>query len=289
VSDPVWLVTGAGGQLGRSLRAVAPSLGVRAVALDRAALDVCDAGAIDRALAELRPDVVLNAAAYTQVDHAEQDAREAWRVNGEAPGRLAALCRGRALLIHVSTEYVFAGDRPEPLDEEAPTGPLSCYGRTKLAGERAVRAAAGEHLIVRTQWLFGPGANFVRTMLRLAREGPLRVVEDQIGRPTWTIELAGAILRAERLGLRGTLHLACEGVASWYDFACAIVEGGARLGLCPEVQVTPVGTVAFPRPAPRPRMAVLGLERARAAGIRLPHWRHALERYLSAEKEAVDA
>jgi dTDP-4-dehydrorhamnose reductase len=289
VSGPRWLVTGAGGQLGRSLLAVAERARIEAFGMDRAALDLCDEPAVRDALDRIRPDVVINAAAYTKVDEAESARAHAFLVNAATPGRLAELCRGRALLVHLSTEYVFAGDGTVPLAEDSPTAPLGAYGESKLEGERAVRAARGEHLIVRTQWLFGPGPNFVRTMLRLAREGPLRVVEDQIGRPTWTIPLAEAILRAERAGLRGTLHLACEGVASWYDFACAIVAGGAQRGLCPEVEITPVSTEAFPRPARRPRMAVLGLDRARASGIRLPHWREALERYLSIEKEHADA
>ncbi len=289
MSGARWLVTGASGQLGRSLISVAAREGVSVIPRGHAELDVGDAEAVARALVEHRPDVVLNAAAYTQVDRAEGDAEAAFRVNAHAPGLLARLCRGRAVLVHVSTEYVFPGDAPIPLDEAAPTGPLSVYGASKLRGEQAVREADGEHLIVRSQWLFGQGSNFVRTMLRLAQDGPLRVVEDQIGRPTATDALARGILHAERAGLRGTLHLACEGVVSWFDFACAIVEGGARSGLCPPVEVVPVSTEAFPRPARRPRLAALGLERARSAGIRLPHWRAALECYLSAEKERTHA
>lgn len=282
-----WLVTGAGGQLGRSLLAIAPAQGIDALGLAREQLDITDAGAIAEAIARTEPEVVLNAAAYTLVDRCEEQVEAARSVNAHAPRLLAEACRGRALLVHVSTEYVFAGDASRPIPEDAAPRPLSEYGRSKLAGENAVRESGGEHLIARTQWVFGPGPNFVRTILRAAGSGQkLRVVEDQIGRPTWSAALAEGLVAAVRGGLRGTLHLACEGVCSWYDFAREIVAEGAARGLVEAVPVEPIASEEMPRPAVRPAYAVLALDRARAAGIRLPHWRDALVAYLDAEAES---
>ncbi len=282
-----WLVTGAGGQLGRSLLEIAEVQGIEAVGLTRAELDISDADAIRAAIDREQPDVVLNAAAFTKVDACEQERELALRVNGEAPGLLAHACRGRALLVHVSTEYVFAGGTSLPIPEDGETDPRSVYGRSKLAGETAVCESGCEHLIVRTQWVFGPGANFVRTILRAAADGQkLRVVEDQVGRPTGSRALAEGLVAAVRGELRGTLHLACEGVCSWYDFAREIVREGAARGLARPVAVDPIATEEMPRPAPRPAYAVLALDRARAGGIRMPHWREALVAYLDAEMEA---
>jgi len=290
VAAPRWLVTGAGGQLGRAALALAPELGVTAVALTRAELDVADASAVKRALDELRPDVVLNCAAFTAVDRCENEPALAERGNAEAPGVLARACRGQALLVHLSTDYVFDGSASRPIPEDAPVGPLSVYGRSKLAGEENVRAAGGQHLIVRTQWVFGAGANFVRTILRAAANGaPLRVVEDQLGRPTWTHSLARGIFAAVSANARGVLHLTNEGIASFFELAREVCAEGARRGLCPKVEVTPIPTSEMPRPATRPAYGVLGLARARALGIRAPHWRDALVQYLDAEREGRDA
>jgi dTDP-4-dehydrorhamnose reductase len=184
----------------------------------------------------------------------------------------------------VSTDYVFAGDAVRPIPEDAPIAPRTVYGETKAAGERAVRESGCDHLIVRPQWLYGDGRNFVRTILSAAAKGePLRVVEDQLGRPTATTPLAAAILGAVSVGCRGTLHLACEGVTSWYDFARAIVLEGARRGLTKQVEVEPCSSAASSRPAPRPAYSVLALERARAEGLRMPHWTDALTVYLDEE------
>ncbi len=281
---PVCLVSGAGGQLGRSLAVQAARAGWRMHSLDRQALDVADPRAVARALDELRPDWWINAAALTAVDLCEERQDDARRINAEAPRILAEACKGRALLVHVSTDYVFGGEACRPIPEDAPADPRCVYGVTKWAGEEAIRAVGGEHLIARTQWLFGPGPNFVRTILAHAAKGqPLRVVEDQLGRPTGTAELAAGLLQAAGAGVRGTLHLACEGIASWYDFARAIVEQGARRGWNPPVAVEPVATEAFPRPARRPAYGALGLGRARAQGLSLAHWQHALEAYLDEE------
>ena len=285
-----WLVTGAGGQLGRSLLRVAPEFGIEAIGRSDTELDVVDADAVARTFEELRPDVVLNCAAFTQVDWCEDHVDEAMRVNGTGPRVLARACANHALLVHISTEYVFAGETHRPIDESAKPAPRSAYGRSKLAGEEAVREVDGEYLIVRTQWLFGPGPNFVRTIRSAAARGQtLHVVEDQVGRPTWSGALARALLQAEALAARGMLHLACEGVASWYDLALAAVSEGTQRGLNPSVEVRPVATSEVPRPAMRPPYAVLGLERARQLGIEMSHWRKALSAYLTAEAEGRDA
>lgn len=285
-----WLVTGANGQLGRSILALAKGAGVEAIGSPHEELDIADPAGIERALRELRPEVVLNAAGFTQVDACESQREEAWRVNAQAPGALARACADRALLIHISTDYVFAGRGGEPIPEDAPTEPLSEYGRSKLAGEEAVQGAGGEHLIVRTQWLFGPGPNFVRTILaRAERGGELRVVTDEVGRPTWAGSLASALLDVARKPLRGTLHLANCGVASRHEFACEIVREGARRGLVPELRVARIKRADLGRPAARPEHAVLDLERASRAGVELPHWREALALYLDAEEEGRDA
>jgi dTDP-4-dehydrorhamnose reductase len=174
-----WLVTGAGGQLGRAVLALASAHGIRAQGATRAELDVADRDAVKSALEIARPDVVLNCAAFTAVDRCESEPEAAESANARAPAVLAAACVGGPLLVQVSTDYVFDGAGCTPIPEDAPTAPLCVYGQTKLAGERGVAAAGGEHLIVRTQWVFGAGPNFVRTILRAAAQGnALRVVED---------------------------------------------------------------------------------------------------------------
>jgi dTDP-4-dehydrorhamnose reductase len=290
MAAPRWLVTGAGGQLGRAALALAPEHGLTAVGLRHAELDVADAGAVKRVLDELRPDVLLNCAAFTAVDRCESEPDHAERANAFAPGVLAEACRGQCLLVHLSTDYVFDGTACQPIPEEAPRRPLSAYGRSKSRGEDAVRAAGGEHLIVRTQWVFGAGGNFVRTILRAAARGaPLRVVEDQLGRPTWTHSLAHGIFAAVAAGARGVLHLTNEGIASFFELAREATTEGARRGLCPKVEVVPIPTAEMPRPALRPAYGVLGLARARALGITPPHWRDAVAQYLDAERGGSDA
>lgn len=287
-APPRWLVTGASGQLGRSLCAVAPSVGVEPIPFARADLDVTNADAIARAIDHVQPDVVLNCAAFTDVDACEQDPERSMRINGDAPGMVAKACQGGALLVHMSTDYVFPGDGTTPIDEDAPTGPISAYGKGKLRGEEAIRQSGCEHLIVRTQWLFGQGRNFVRTIGSAAARGlPLRVVDDQRGRPTWTDPLANGLIRAVAAGARGLLHLAAAGEATWYVFACAIVEEGVRRGMYAPVEVQPVPTSEFPRPAHRPPYGVLGLARSESLGVILPHWRESLVDYLDREHGAT--
>ncbi|MEW5864655.1 MAG: dTDP-4-dehydrorhamnose reductase [Pseudomonadota bacterium] len=272
------LLTGAGGQLGRELARRLPALG-ELVATDRAALDLSDPDAIRRTVRAARPQVIVNAAAYTAVDRAEAEPEAAHAVNATAPAVLAEEARRLgALLVHYSTDYVFDGEKRAPYVEDDPPNPLNVYGRTKLAGEQALRASGARHLILRTSWVYAPhGRNFLLAIARRARAGePLRVVDDQTGVPTSAAFLAEASVRilaaAERA--EGLYHLAPAGSTTWCGFARAIV---ARLGL--EVAVTPISTAEYPAAARRPAYSVLDSSRARAA-FDLPamDWREVFER-----------
>lgn len=270
-----WLVTGAGGQLGADLVEVLTEAGADVVGLARDRLDVTDPSAVEAAVRGV--DVVVNAAAYTDVDGAESDEATARRVNADAPAHIAAACaRERARLVHVSTDYVFGGDGREPYDEDDPPAPRNAYGRSKLAGERAVLAALPSAYVVRTAWVYGAtGRNFVKTMARLAGErDTLAVVDDQRGSPTWSRDLAvGLVALAERAPDPGVYHCTNAGVTTWCGLARAVFE---ELGLDP-ARVRPTSSEAFPRPAARPAWSVLGDRRWRAAGLSpLRPWREAL-------------
>ena len=273
------LVTGAAGMLGTEV--VAACDGHEVVALARADLDITDAAAVRAAVRDSRPDAVINCAAWTDVDGAESAEDAATAINGDGAGHLAAAAaEAGAHVVHVSTDYVFPGDATEPYREDSPTGPRSAYGRSKLAGERAVAAAAPHaHAIVRTAWLFGPhGANFVDTMLRLAREhSELKVVDDQLGCPTYAGHLASALVQVAEARLPGVLHVAGGGSCTWYELARATF---ARAGV--EVTVHPCTTAEFPRPAPRPAYSVLGSTR-RDAPV-LPPWQDGLAAHLTARE-----
>ncbi|HZB51502.1 MAG TPA: dTDP-4-dehydrorhamnose reductase [Mycobacteriales bacterium] len=275
-----FLVTGAGGQLGADLLLVlAGTPGADAVGLTRAELDVADPAAVEKAVVEVRPDVVLNAAAYTAVDAAELDEATAAAVNAEGPANLARVCalHGGAL-VHVSTDYVFAGDATSPYEVDAPTGPRSAYGRTKLAGERAARELLPERSwVVRTAWVYGAtGGNFVKTMVRLAGERQtLDVVDDQRGSPTWSRDLAAALvaLAGSPTAMPGTYHATNAGDTTWFGLARAVF---AEIGADPD-RVRPTTTAAYPRPAPRPAYSVLSDASWRAAGLpALRPWDEAL-------------
>jgi dTDP-4-dehydrorhamnose reductase len=259
------VVTGAAGMLGQDVVSAADD-GV--VALSRADLDVTDAGAAREALDGA--DVVINCAAWTDVDGAEEHAQEALAVNREGARNVAAAARR---VVYVSTDYVFDGTKRAPYVESDPTGPLQSYGRSKLAGEQATAEANPRHFIVRSSWLFGAGSgNFVETMLRLGRErDELRVVDDQVGCPTFTGHLAEAIVALARTEHYGIHHLAGAGACSWYQFAREIFD---RSGV--ECQVEPCTTDEYPLPARRPAWSVLGSERGRS----LPPWQEGLDAYL---------
>ena len=276
------LLTGSAGQLGRELVRSLACLG-EVVACDRRALDLGDADALRSVLRATKPSVVVNAAGYTAVDRAESEPAAAAAVNGLAPGILAEEAkRCGALLVHYSTDYVFDGAKGAPYTEDDAPAPLSAYGRSKLAGERAIAAVAGRHLILRTGWVFGlHGANFIKTILRLARErDELRVVADQRGAPTWTRHLADAtaLLLARRDAAEGLFHVAAAGEATWHGYAEAIVATAAAAGLIERApHVLPIATADYPLPARRPADSRLDCRRlARDCGIALPDWRTGL-------------
>lgn len=276
------LIVGANGQLGRALQATAPA-NVEIHAHDVDTLDITDAGAIAACLSDLRPDVVINAAAYTAVDKAEGEEPVARAVNATAVGLLADGARQvGARFVHVSTDFVFDGEAGIPYAPDATPHPLGVYGRTKLEGERL---AGPDALIVRTAWVYAPtGGNFVRTMLRLMAERPdVRVVADQIGTPTYAPGLAAALWALAGKGVTGIHHYTDSGAASWYDFAVAIQEEALAIELLAKaVPVIPIATADFPTPARRPHYSVLDKSSTIAAlGGAAPHWRSNLRLMLS--------
>ncbi|MBC7270931.1 MAG: dTDP-4-dehydrorhamnose reductase [Streptomyces sp.] len=280
-----WLVTGAGGMLGRDTVAALVRRDAEVTGLDRTALDITSPDAVERAFAEHRPDIVVNCAAYTAVDDAETDEARALLVNGEGPRLLARACAATgARLLHVSTDYVFDGDtRTTPYPEDHPPAPRTAYGRTKLAGEEAVRAELPEHsAVVRTAWLYGVhGRSFVRTMIELeARRDTVDVVDDQRGQPTWSADVAEHLADlGPRIGpdVSGVLHATGSGEATWYELAREVFRG---LGADP-VRVRPTSSSAYPRPAPRPAYSVLAHGRWKDVGLPGPRaWRAALDEAL---------
>ncbi|MFD7406135.1 dTDP-4-dehydrorhamnose reductase [Streptomyces sp. NPDC059866] len=280
-----WLVTGAGGMLGQDVVDTLRGRGADVVALDRAALDVTRPDAVEAAFAGHRPDLVVNCAAYTAVDDAETDEERARCVNADGPRLLARACAASgARLLHVSTDYVFSGTaRTSPYPEDLPPAPRTAYGRTKLAGERAVLAELPlTGAVVRTAWLYGVhGRSFVRTMLGLqARRDTVDVVDDQRGQPTWSADVAARIADlGPRLGpaLHGVFHATNSGEATWYDLAREVF---GAIGADP-ARVRPTSSAAFPRPAPRPAYSALAHGRWREAGLPPPRdWRAALHEAL---------
>ena len=283
------LVIGRDGQLARSLaeRAVdRPDLDL--VTSSRAEADLSSSGSVAARIAEVRPDLVVNAAAYTAVDLAEDEPALAFRINGEGAGETAAAARDMgAPIIQLSTDYVFDGRASDPYRENAPVNPLSVYGRSKLVGEEAVRAANPDHLILRTAWVYSPfGRNFVKTMVAAASQRDvLTVVGDQQGCPTSALDLADSILavagrlaRGDRTGLGKTYHLAGSGSASWVELASEAMAQCRRLGLS-AAEVTPIRTVDWPTRATRPAYAVLDCTSIeRDLGVRLPAWRDSVAR-----------
>jgi dTDP-4-dehydrorhamnose reductase len=285
------LVAGAAGQLARVWAAAAPR-GWEVASLTRADLDIGDAAAVDAVVAALRPDLILNAAAYTAVDRAESEPGQAFRINGDGAGHLARAATAHgARLIHVSTDFVFDGRAGSPYRPESPTAPLGVYGASKLAGEVAVAIAAPDALIVRTAWVYGArGANFLNTMLRLMASRPeLGVVADQIGTPTSTASLAAALWALFEADAKGIWHFTDAGAASWYDFAQAIAEEAVAAGLLSAAPVVkPITTADYPTPAPRPAYSVLDKSATYALlGRPAPHWRVSLRSELSLLKACV--
>ena len=290
------LLLGANGQVGQELlRALAP-LG-QVVATTRSgvlpngkACEVADFNQPDSLallLQRIRPEVVVNAAAYTAVDRAEEDQEAAWRANADSPGVLARWCaQEKVPLVHYSTDYVFDGQGQRPYREDDVTAPLGVYGASKLAGEEAIRAAGGRHLILRTAWVYAShGQNFLRTMLRVGAEREeLKVVADQVGTPTPAALIADVTAQAIRhpAALSGTWHLTANGETSWHGFAAAIFAGAQARGLIARApKVLPITTAEYPTKAKRPAYSRLDTARLQAdLGIVLPDWREGLARVM---------
>lgn len=274
-----WLITGAYGQLGRALAAGCASRGLSCEGRDLDTLDICDADAVDEWILGARPQVVVNCAAHTAVDDCEGQPELAMRVNGTAVGHLAAACnQAGARLVQVSTDYVFSGRGGHPYREDDPPAPGGAYGRSKLRGEE-LAARAERHLIVRTAWLYGHGGrHFVGAIRRQIDDGArtLRVVADQHGSPTFCDDLAQAIVDLVEGGAAGVVHAVNAGGTSWHGFAEEIVR---LVGA--EVEVVPVATSEYPRPAPRPAYSVLDTSRLERLLQRpMPPWQDGLRRYL---------
>ncbi len=274
------LVTGAGGMLAHAVVPALTAAGHAVTACTRAELDVTDLGALRRRVAEARPDWVCHLAGYTNVDGCESEPERAFRVNGlGARNAAVAAAEAGAAVLAVSSDYVFAGDDPTPRRKHDHVDPQSVYGRSKLAGEEGVYRANARHTIVRTAWLYGQGGrNFVDTIReRALAGGPLRVVDDQRGAPTWTVDLAGALVGLMERRAFGTFHAVNEGECTWHEFAEEICrQSGAR------VAVARVSSAELARPARRPAYSVLHTDwLAHVLGGRLPHWRDALTRYLA--------
>ena len=292
-----WLVTGAAGQLGHDLTALLNAEGDACTGCTRAGLDITDTAAVANAIAKARPDVVVNCAAWTAVDAAEDHEEEALAINGQGAARLAAACAAAGVtLVHVSTDYVFDGHASAPYAEDAATEPRSAYGRTKLAGEQAVLATLPDSAyVVRTAWLYGAhGRNFVHTMLRLARNGTSPgVVDDQRGQPTWTHDVATRIHALVGAGAPpGIYHATSSGETTWYGLADEIFglyrdsvaeDDDAERTVAPR----PITTAEYPVPAPRPAYSVLGHDAWHKAGLEpIGDWRDALHRAFPSILEA---
>lgn len=286
------LLTGANGQLGWELQRSRPER-VELHAYGADTLDITNAHAVRSIITDIEPNWIINAAAYTAVDKAENDVATAYAVNADGPRQLAEAARAvGARMVHISTDFVFDGEQGRPYRPNDTPHPLGVYGASKLAGETAVRETLGEHsLIVRTAWLYSlHGHNFVKTMLRLMREREqLGVVADQIGSPTWASGLAGAIWKAIAYNLNGIHHWTDAGVASWYDFACAILDEARALGMLErDTIICPIRTEDYPTPARRPSYSVLDKTSCwQALNIDTPtHWRDQLRAMLTELKNA---
>lgn len=278
------LIAGWQGQLARALVEAAPGAhDIEALAIGRPALDLCEPASITRAMTDFRPDVIINTAAFTAVDKAESEPDAAFALNRDGARMLAEAANRRgSAIIHVSTDYVFDGSKPTPYVEEDPTGPLNVYGRSKLAGEAAVRAANPRHAIIRTSWVHSSsGTNFVRTMLRAAGDRKmLRVVDDQIGNPTYAPHLASAILDVARritgaaadAGVWGTYHAAGTGSVTWCGLAREVFRLSALSG-GPTATVEAITTADYPTPARRPANSQLDCRKLSGTfAVALPAW-----------------
>lgn len=283
------LVTGANGQLGNELRKLGACSANNYIYTDVAELDITDAAAVEAFAEAEKTDVIVNCAAYTNVEKAEEDEQTAYKINCTAVKNLAnAAAKLNAVLIHVSTDYVFDGNGCKPYTEDEPTSPLGAYGRTKLAGEQAVTESGCRHLIFRTAWLYSEfGNNFLKTMLKLTAERPaLSVVFDQVGTPTYAADLARAIFDIIESGKYtdndGIYHFTNEGVCSWYDFTCEIAAEAGNKGC----KISPCRTWEYPTKAVRPSYSLLDKSKyKRTFGAEIPHWREAMKECIKRIKE----
>ncbi len=276
-------VAGAKGMLASDLIPLLKKMGA-VVEGDLPNFDITDREGIERLFGEVQPDVVINCAAYTAVDKAESEQELAFEINARGAGNIAKACsKINVPVVHISTDFVFDGEINLPYREDDETGPLSVYGASKLDGERRVREAAAEHIIIRTSWLYGQqGNHFVNTMARLASEREdMGVIFDQIGTPTYTVDLARAIITLIEKEARGTFHFSNEGVASWYDFAYEIFQVMRNKGVPIKLKtLRPITTEDFPTPAARPKYSVMNKEKYKeTTGAAIPHWKNGLLRY----------
>lgn len=285
------LLTGVTGQVGQELKDILPQMG-KVIAVNRQIMDLTQAEQIKDVISKIKPDIIVNSAAYTAVDKAETEVKLAEAINAIAPSIMAREAEKiGATLIQISTDYVFDGTKPTPYVEDDITAPLGIYGKSKLRAEQAVRENCRKHIILRTAWVYGcrGHGNFVKTMLRLgAEKEQLQVVSDQIGSPTWAKDIAQTIgkliqaLDSENPLDYGTYHFTNSGVASWYDFAVTIFATAQKMGLPLKIkQVLPITTADYPTPAPRPAFSVLSNQKITAAlGEYAPHWQVSLRQML---------
>lgn len=289
--SPLILLLGSTGQVGQELQSVLAPFD-KVIAVGRSAVNLAQPDAIAQCVRTVKPQIIINAAAYTAVDRAEKEPELATAVNATAPGILAEeATKLNAFLIHLSTDYVFDGCQSHPYRETDSPHPLNIYGRTKLAGEQAIRDNCPNHFILRTSWVYGTygKSNFVKTMLRLGGEKEeIRVVKDRIGSPTWAKNIAKVIAQIKP-GVTGTYHYSDRGAISWYDFAQAIFEEAAEINFPLKVRrVLPIPTDEYPTPAKRPAYSVLSCEKISVSlGIHPPYWRESLHKMLQEYKTLI--
>lgn len=274
------LVTGAKGQLGTDLMNELNRQGLEAIGVDIEEMDITDAESCRRVISQEKPDAVIHCAAYTAVDAAEDNVELCSRINGQGTRNVAQACRDQGIkLMYISTDYVFDGQGTRPWEPDDPRDPLNVYGETKYQGELAVEELLDQYFTVRIAWVFGlAGKNFIKTMLRLGQErGAVSVVDDQIGSPTYTYDLARLLVDMIQTDRYGRYHATNEGICSWYEFACEIFR---QAGM-DQVQVTPVSSQQFAAKAKRPSNSRMSKEKLSDNGfVRLPDWKDALGRYL---------
>lgn len=275
------LIVGSKGMLGNDMIQALNGTGFL-TCMDIDTLDITAKNQVDAVFTRVKPDIVVNCSAYTNVDACEEPAGKAiaFAVNADGVENLAKACKqNNALLVHISTDYVFNGEKKDAYTEDDQTAPINVYGQSKYSGEQLLRAVCDRHLILRTSWLFGRnGKNFVSTMLNLSKEKKeLRVVSDQVGCPTYTVDLAGAVRTLISSGFIGTFHVTNSGYCSWHAFTVEILSVAG----VPGVNVVPVTTAEFPRPAPRPKNSILSSEKLNQAGILMPSYQSAIRRYIA--------